>query len=77
MASAKTPTRGVGGSGSARKKSKFGLPPAQFLGWTSAGTQIWARLKMAGLEVSEEGAVDLVCNIFGLEACVALSIAAL
>lgn len=23
----------------------------QFLGWTSAGTQIWARLKMAGLEV--------------------------
>ncbi len=27
------------------------LPPAQFLGWSSAGTQIWARLKMAGLEV--------------------------
>ncbi len=27
------------------------LPPAQFLGWKSAGTQIWARLKMAGLEV--------------------------
>lgn len=27
------------------------LPPAQFLGWNSAGTQIWARLKMAGLEV--------------------------
>jgi hypothetical protein len=27
------------------------LPPAQFLGWTSPGTQIWARLKMAGLDV--------------------------
>lgn len=27
------------------------LPPAQFLGWRSAGTQIWARLKMAGLDV--------------------------
>ncbi len=27
------------------------LPPAQFLGWTSAGTQIWARLRMSGLEV--------------------------
>jgi hypothetical protein len=27
------------------------VPPAQFLGWHSAGTQIWARLRMAGLEV--------------------------
>lgn len=27
------------------------FPPAQFLGWNSAGTQIWARLKMSGLEV--------------------------
>jgi hypothetical protein len=27
------------------------LPLAQFLGWNSAGTQIWARLKMAGLDV--------------------------
>eukprot|EP01034_Spumella_vulgaris_P024118 gene24118-30426_t len=27
------------------------LPPARFLGWNSAGTQIWARLRMAGLEV--------------------------
>jgi hypothetical protein len=27
------------------------LPVAQFLGWNSAGTQIWARLKMAGLDV--------------------------
>jgi hypothetical protein len=27
------------------------LPIAQFLGWNSAGTQIWARLKMAGLDV--------------------------
>lgn len=26
-------------------------PIAQFLGWNSAGTQIWARLKMAGLDV--------------------------
>ena len=33
------------------KLSMKTLPPAQFLGWTSAGTQIWARLKMAGLEV--------------------------
>ena len=27
------------------------LPPERFLGWTSAGTQIWARLHMAGLIV--------------------------
>jgi anoctamin-8 len=27
------------------------IPVAQFLGWNSAGTQIWARLKMAGLDV--------------------------
>jgi hypothetical protein len=27
------------------------LPLAQFLGWKSAGTQIWARLKLAGLDV--------------------------
>lgn len=27
------------------------LPVAQFLGWNTAGTQIWARLKMAGLDV--------------------------
>eukprot|EP01038_Epipyxis_sp_PR26KG_P004369 gene4369-6181_t len=27
------------------------LPPARFLGWNSAGTQIWARLKMAGMDV--------------------------
>ena len=31
--------------------SSSSLPPAQFLGWKSAGTQIWARLKLAGLEV--------------------------
>ena len=31
--------------------SCLSLPPAQFLGWKSAGTQIWARLKLAGLEV--------------------------
>lgn len=35
------------------------LPPAQFLGWNSAGTQIWARLKMAGLEVQCVYAWDL------------------
>jgi hypothetical protein len=29
----------------------YHLPVAQFLGWNSAGTQIWARLKMAGLDV--------------------------
>jgi hypothetical protein len=27
------------------------VPPSQFLGWNSAGTQIWARLRLAGLEV--------------------------
>lgn len=35
------------------------LPIAQFLGWSSAGTQIWARLKMAGLEVKVSFAWDL------------------
>ena len=38
---------GSGGDGS----DAVNLPLAQFLGWTSAGTQIWARLKMAGLDV--------------------------
>lgn len=33
------------------KESRSPLPLAQFLGWKSAGTQVWARLKMAGLEV--------------------------
>ena len=32
-------------------KGENPLPPGQFLGWKSPGTQIWARLKMAGLEV--------------------------
>lgn len=27
------------------------IPPAQFLGWKAAGTQIWARLTMAGCDV--------------------------
>lgn len=61
-----TPLRGAGGSsainspaspqspsllpeGSAVQTNS--LPVAQFLGWKSAGTQIWARLKMAGLDV--------------------------
>lgn len=35
------------------------LPPAQFLGWRSAGTQIWARLKMAGLDVKVAFSWDL------------------
>jgi len=38
--------------------NKF-LPPAQFLGWRSAGTQIWARLKMAGLDVKVAFSWDL------------------
>ena len=37
--------------GSVYSPSSKRLPPAQFLGWKSAGTQIWARLKMAGLQV--------------------------
>jgi hypothetical protein len=38
------------------KQQRFGaqkltLAPSRFLGWSSAGTQIWARLHMSGLEV--------------------------
>ena len=42
-----TTTTSAAGSGSVNKS----IPIAQFLGWNSAGTQIWARLKMAGLDV--------------------------
>lgn len=35
------------------------IPPAQFLGWKAAGTQIWARLKMAGCDVRCEFSYDL------------------
>jgi hypothetical protein len=45
---------------------KYGLPPAQFLGWKSAGTQIWARLKMAGLEVKCVFSWDLQKVIFNV-----------
>jgi hypothetical protein len=38
-------------SASATAAHTYRLPVAQFLGWNSAGTQIWARLKMAGLDV--------------------------
>lgn len=34
-------------------------PPAQFLGWNTKGTQIWARLRMAGLEVKPIFSWDL------------------
>lgn len=34
-------------------------PPAQFLGWNTKGTQIWARLKMAGLDVKPIFSWDL------------------
>jgi anoctamin-10 len=34
-------------------------PPAQFLGWNTHGTQIWARLCMAGLEVKPVFSWDL------------------
>lgn len=38
--------------GEEEKKRDFDLiPPSQFLGWKSAGTQIWARLRLAGLDV--------------------------
>lgn len=40
-------SRGAGGLG----KGAMRLPPSRFLGWASAGTQIWARLHMAGLAV--------------------------
>jgi hypothetical protein len=45
---------------------RYGLPPAQFLGWKSAGTQIWARLKMAGLEVKCVFSWDLQKVIFNV-----------
>ena len=35
------------------------LPPVQFLGWKAAGTQIWARLKMACVDVKIEFSWDL------------------
>ena len=43
----------------AKLKSVSSVPPAQFLGWTSPGTQIWARLKMAGLVVKCVYSCDL------------------
>jgi hypothetical protein len=42
------------------------LPLAQFLGWKSAGTQIWARLKMAGLDVKVVFSYDLTRIILKL-----------
>lgn len=33
-------------------------PPEFFLGWTSPGTQIWSRLRMAGLEVEKLYSLD-------------------
>lgn len=35
------------------------LPPERFLGWDSKGTQVWARLHMAGLEVRALHSWDL------------------
>eukprot|EP01031_Cornospumella_fuschlensis_P037259 gene37259-45232_t len=43
------------------------LPIAQFLGWKSAGTQIWARLKMAGLDVKVVYSYDLYRVILKLK----------
>lgn len=43
----------------AEKKDKGLQPPAQFLGWHTKGTQIWARLRMAGLEVKPVFSWDL------------------
>jgi hypothetical protein len=60
---------GVGGDGETHEMESFirgaerrdkGLqPPAQFLGWHTKGTQIWARLRMAGLEVKPVFSWDL------------------
>ena len=47
----KLPVLSAAPSSSSSSSSSSLLPPAQFLGWKSAGTQIWARLKLAGLEV--------------------------
>lgn len=33
-------------------------PPEFFLGWTSPGTQIWSRLRMAGLQVEKLYSLD-------------------
>lgn len=35
-----------------------GAPPEFFLGWTSPGTQIWSRMRMAGLEVDKLYSLD-------------------
>ena len=43
----------------ADKKDNGLQPPAQFLGWNTKGTQIWARLRMAGLEVKPVFSWDL------------------
>ncbi|RYG67325.1 hypothetical protein EON64_07705, partial [archaeon] len=43
------------------------LPIAQFLGWNSAGTQIWARLKLAGLDVKVVYSYDLYRVILKLK----------
>lgn len=48
-----------GATGAADERRPRRLPVAQFLGWTSPGTQIWARLKMAGLEVKVSFGWDL------------------
>lgn len=48
-----------GAESSLKDKPSHHLPPAQFLGWRSAGTQIWARLKMAGLAVKVVFSWDL------------------
>jgi hypothetical protein len=54
---------GGGGEPSSPKKNFMRetdlTPPAQFLGWNTKGTQIWARLRMAGLEVKPIFSWDL------------------
>jgi hypothetical protein len=50
---------------------KMELPPAQFLGWNTAGTQIWARLAMAGLDVKPVYSWDLTRIL--LKVCAKLS----
>ncbi|CAM9126612.1 unnamed protein product [Chrysoparadoxa australica] len=47
-----------GGGRSPAVAAPIAPPPEYFLGWTSPGTQIWSRLRMAGLEVERLYGID-------------------
>jgi hypothetical protein len=52
----------------ANEKLKYDLiPPKQFLGWKSAGTQVWARLRLAGFDVKCVFSWDLTRVILKLK----------